>query len=456
MNLKVRFAVLFTLFVAVILSVSLASIYILYYNYRTEDFFRRVKREGINYYELVLNATTAEKDILRMIDLQSKNVLYDEQIVILDSAKNIKFQNTTNIKFNTNSGFFEKARQLNNEYRFIIDERECIVLYIPESKMYIYSSAYDKYGLGKVKNLRLILLVVLAGGLILTGFISFFYVKQMMKPLSQLALQMQLITDRNLEKRVLVKPNSDEFGLIASSFNDMLDRLEKAFDVQKSFVHHASHELRTPLATMLAQTESALSKEQNAQDYKRILASLKEDQQNLIELTNSLLLLSTYEKAAFETNWPKLRIDELLYDTIETVGFIYPAIAIEFEFVTLPQSEDYLMIPANDALLKSAIRNLVKNACQYTNDTKIKIKLDVTDSDIQLIIENRGTQLSVGETESLFVPFFRGQNANQTKGFGLGLSIVQRIIHLHKGNIVYEAVEADINRFTLTFGRYKK
>ncbi len=442
---------MFTLFVAVILSISLAIIYVLYFNYRKEDFFRRVKREGLNYYELVTKAKNSEKAVLRMIDLQSTNVLYNEEIFILDSTKKVRHKNSDAAQFRFDSSILNLARQNSNEYRFVFEDRECVVLFVPESNMYIVSSAYDKYGIGKVQNLRFILLSVLGGGLVLTGLMSFFYVKQMMKPLTELAFQMQLITDRNLERRVLVKPNSDEFGLIARNFNEMLDRLEKAFDMQKSFVHHASHELRTPLATMLSQTEAALSKQQTAEDYQRILVSLKEDQQDLIDLTNSLLLLSQYEKISLTNNWPKVRIDEVLYETIETVNKIYPDITIAFEFETIPEQDSHLMIAANESLLTSAIRNLVKNACQYTNDNKVCIRLNATAKAIILVIENKGQQLSDDEQERLFLPFFRGENARNKKGFGLGLSIVLRIINLHKGNVQYETALHDINRFTLTF-----
>ncbi|MFT2526190.1 histidine kinase dimerization/phospho-acceptor domain-containing protein, partial [Escherichia coli] len=73
-----------------------------------------------------------------------------------------------------------------------------------------------------------------------------------------------------------------------------------AFFFQKNFVQHASHELRTPLAVMLSQTESALHNQHTIEEYKKILESLREDQQQMIELTNSLLLISQYEKLDFQ------------------------------------------------------------------------------------------------------------------------------------------------------------
>ncbi|MFX8797645.1 histidine kinase dimerization/phospho-acceptor domain-containing protein, partial [Acinetobacter baumannii] len=84
----------------------------------------------------------------------------------------------------------------------------------------------------------------------------------------------------------------------------MLQRLNNAFEFQKNFVHYASHELRTPLAVMLSQTESALNKNLSPENFQKVLESLKEEQLNLIELTNSLLLLSQYEKLQFYFQLP--------------------------------------------------------------------------------------------------------------------------------------------------------
>ncbi len=82
----------------------------------------------------------------------------------------------------------------------------------------------------------------------------------------------------------------------------------RAFEIQRSFVHHASHELRTPLATMLAQTELALRKNLTVEEARKMLESLKEDQQEMVELTNSLLLLSQYEKTNTSPEWPVITV----------------------------------------------------------------------------------------------------------------------------------------------------
>jgi signal transduction histidine kinase len=267
----------------------------------------------------------------------------------------------------------------------------------------------------------------------------------------KLSEQINSISESNLTQRVRISRNNDELTLIARNFNEMLNRLEKAFTVQKSFVHHASHELRTPLASMLAQTELALREDRDTEGYKRVLESLKEDQQGLIDLTNSLLSLSQYEKIAAAGDWPPVRVDEILYETVEAARKMFKDINVNIGFREVPEDEDLLCVRANDALLKSAFLNLIKNAYRYSNDRKVAIFISANDDQVLITVENNGRQIPEEERSRLFIPFFRGQNAMGQKGFGLGLSIVNRIIHLHVGTVHYEAEGTDLNRFVVEF-----
>ncbi len=162
-----------------------------------------------------------------------------------------------------------------------------------------------------------ILIVVTMCGMLVHCYPAFFLVRQATRPITELSMQMQKISESNLQ-RLKVKTGrvNYEQRLVATQFNAMLDRLERAFELQRSFVHHASHELRTPLASMLAQTDLALRKEITLEEAKKVLSSLRDDQREMVELTNSLLLLSQYERTTLSPEWPVVRLDEMLYDTM--------------------------------------------------------------------------------------------------------------------------------------------
>jgi len=446
MNLKLRFALLFTSFVAVILIVSSIAIYVLYYNFRLQDFYSRVRNEGLTIYRIY--KTAASTDTAKGLTKQNKYALVSQSIVIFDSAHNILHKEPDTAYATLSKDFFEKTRS-KTEYYYRQNKRECVGIYIPDLKIYVFSSAYDRYGLRKLQNIKLILVGVLGSSMLLAALLSLLFVNQAFRPLKKLSDQMQRTNELSSAERVEEGKGNDEIKQIARSYNAMIERLKNAFDSQKSFVNHASHELRTPLASMLSQTEAAFNKNLDEAGYRKVLTSLKEDQQEMIELTNSLLLLSQYEKMTTSNDWSLIRIDEVLYDTIKAAKKIFPEALLTLEFLSIPEEEN-LMIKGNETLLRSAIRNLIKNAYFYSYDKSIFIFLKADNDKIEITVENSGKQVSKDEMEKLFIPFFRGMNSIEQKGHGLGLAIVKRIVDVHKGQITYTATGADVNSFTIS------
>jgi signal transduction histidine kinase len=454
MNLKLRFALLFTFFVALMLLISCITIYVLFFNNRQEDYYNRANKEAIDVYNIFTNIKQPDPAIAyRLIKEVHDKALFNEKLFILDSAGSVIFRFPDTMRVLPLSISLSKLRE-DKEYRFIDDNNsEHLALYLNDEKAYVFVSGFDRQGFIKLKNLKLILIFVFSGALILSALISFLFVKQAVKPLKDLASQMKQTNVQNLMERVDETNAKDEINEIAKNFNAMLERLSKAFEFQKNFVYHASHELRTPLATMLSQTESALNKQMSEVDYKKTLLSLKEEQQELIELTNSLLLISQFEDMGYVEDWPQLRIDEVIYETASSSKKMFPDMILNITFASLPEDDDDFVIRGNETLLKSAVSNLIKNAYTYSTDQTVNIILDSNGQAIFIHIDNTGTQLPADEKESIMVPFFRGGNALTTKGYGLGLSIVYRFIAIHKGTVTYTAISNDINRFTVTLNK---
>lgn len=450
MNLKLRFALLLTFFVAIILIISSTAIFILDSGYRREDFFQRLKKDGLEFHDIVAEVKTpSEAAIIMLKKALHSNTSYDAKLAVYDSLGQILNKLPDTIHQLMDNGMMRKIKNM-KEWRVENEKVQQVWLYIPETHYYVLSSGYDLPGLSKLNNLKIILASVCIGALLLTSVFSFAYVGEAVKPLTALSNQMIFISEQNLTEKVSEDGRYQEINEIARNFNEMLERLHKAFAVQKNFVQQASHELRTPMASMLAQTELALRKNLKEEEYREVLLSLKEDEQHLIELTNSLLLLSQCGQLDFQSNWPWLRIDELLYESISNMKKIYPDIAVMVFFVKQPESDQDCMVSGNDSLLKSVFANLLKNAYNYSFDKKINIGIDIHYHHVEVHFDNRGIHLMPEEAEKIMGPFFRGENAVMTKGFGLGLSIVQRILTVHHGTITYTALYDDTNRFTVS------
>ncbi|MDE3143630.1 MAG: HAMP domain-containing histidine kinase [Bacteroidota bacterium] len=453
MNLKLRFAVLFTFFVALVLIISSASIYILYFNYRESDSYNHLRSDGYMIYkEFVLDKSDNKKFLSSDLSSICNDFFSNETLSIHDSSYHVLYKDPDSLSVELNASFAQNIRNAPKfEYRYSVGIRECIALYIPENKVYVLVSGIDTNGLNKLRTLKFILGTVFIAGFVITLLFSFLFVHQAFKPLVRLGEQIKRTTELNLFERISVGKKNNEVNHIARNFNAMLERLNQAFESEKSFVHHASHELRTPLASMLAQTESALRKDLSKEEYKKLLESLKEDQSGLIDLTNSLLLLSQYEKIQSSDKWPLIRVDEVLYDTISNIKKMLQGIDIDLQFTNVPDDENGLMIKGNEALLKVAFSNLIKNAWQYSTNKKIVVTIDASAEFINIHFDNQGSTLTESEIEKLKVPFFRGSNSKDIKGFGLGLSIVDRIIMLHHGNFKYSLADKNTNRFTTSF-----
>ncbi|MBA4198318.1 MAG: hypothetical protein C0459_12270 [Chitinophaga sp.] len=456
MNFKLRFALVFTVFVGIILSISCVTIYLLYANYRENDFYERVKIEGSELYVFTNRFPDKRHAVaLKIIQGLRNNTLYDECIAILDSSGGLIDKLPDTMHYRNDKPFLSFIKE-KGEYRFQEASRQFVCSYIPDTKYYIISSGVDVIGFIKMENLKWILFFVFLGAVSTSAIFSFFFVKQAFKPLAELSKQMQKTTELNLNDRLPEKKSKDELYAITKFFNEMLDRLNNAFEIQRSFVHNASHELRTPLTTMLSQTEATLNKNINPEEFKQILNSLKEEQLSLIELTNSLLLLSQYEKLEAFTFLPLLRVDEVIFDAIATAKKIYPPAHISFSFKEYPTDEKQLLLPINDALLKAAFTNLIKNAVIYSFNKRVYINFENTGREIRINFENNGNLIPEEDIQHLMQPFFRSSNAVKIKGFGLGLSIAKRIINMHRGELTYNPSEPDVNRFCVVFNINKK
>ncbi|MBS1642437.1 MAG: HAMP domain-containing histidine kinase [Bacteroidetes bacterium] len=452
MKLKQRFALLFTLFVAIILFISCITIYILYRDYRTEDYYRRLHIEGQKLFDEYVDLRINHKqDLTEKLNAEHKNILNSEIIVICDTAQNIIFKKPDTLNFFINKTLLKNVAA-NNDYQFKDDNNyQHIGFYVSEVGVYVFVSAFDKIGLQRLQQMGYILIFVFIGGLFLTVVLSLFFVNQALKPLTELSLQMQKINASNLFEHLPEITVNDELQQITGSFNKMLNRLNNAFETQRSFVHNASHELRTPLTVMLSQTEAALNKNISPEEVKILLRSLKEDQLSLIELTNSLLLLSQYEKLPSFNSLPLIRIDEVIFEAIATTQKIYPSANISLSFKEHPANEKQLMLPISDALLKAAFINLIKNAVIYSFNKKVDINIENTGTQIIINIENNGQLIAQKDIQNLMQPFFRSDNAVKIKGFGLGLSIAKRIIDIHDGQLIYNPIEPNLNRFSVIF-----
>lgn len=216
----------------------------------------------------------------------------------------------------------------------------------------------------------------------------------------------------------------------------MLDRIETAFKMQKSFVSNASHELRTPLASITSQIEVVLMKDRPESEYKEVLSSLLEDARGLTNLSNNLLEIARSEQEIGTMQIQEVRLDELLIQTQLEFLTINPSLNIDIDIIDNTNDDNLdLAVTGNENLLKLIFVNLIDNACKFSDNKPVKVILDYRKDNVKLSFHDQGIGIAPEDIPNILEPFYRAANAQNKKGHGIGLSLISKIVNLHHGSI---------------------
>jgi signal transduction histidine kinase len=287
-------------------------------------------------------------------------------------------------------------------------------------------------------------------GVWLSVISSLFFSKFAIRPISKIIAKVKDINSLKLNSRLDEGFRKDEIEQLAVTFNQMLSDLEQVFKSQEEFVSNSSHELRTPLAIMIAENEYILSKGRSTEEFTNHLRGLQEDLRKLNTLLNGLLELAHLNRDNAISK-SLIRADELVFNAVESVKVKYPGRKI-FPKIEYSDNENELLIEGNSGLLEIALKNLIDNACKFSIKD-VEIKLSVSDQFLIVNILDQGIGIPPNEIDNIFKPFKRGTNVSYIGGFGIGLSIVSKVIELHGAEIKISSTYNKGTSVTLLFLR---
>jgi two-component system sensor histidine kinase ArlS len=451
MTLKNRISLLVSLLFTILFGLASTVIFVLYSNFRKEEFRDRLEIKALSNIKLLVNVKEVDDQLLKMIDQNSINKLYDEKTLVFDSHYKLIYSSIDDAKINWSIDDLKYLKKHKTFFKQQGDYEVYGVFYDTKDKdFYALISATDDYGKRKLLFLRYTLIVSYIFFTCICWVLTSFMVKKAMSPLIIFHQKIKNINENNLDTRIESKSTKNEIDLIANEFNFMMDRIEISYQKQKEFTAHASHELRTPLSRITSQIENTITDPATSDKGKSFLKTILSDVNQLTELINSLLILSKIDNKNHE-NYGVQRMDEILFSAIESLNKSYPDFVILFEMEENDNLDTALEIKGNKNLLEIAIGNVLKNACVYSDNQQAKVKISSENSHLIISISNTGNTLNENEQKNLFQPFMRGVNSKGTTGFGLGLRIVNRILILHKAEIKYSIPEENTNLFQLIF-----
>jgi signal transduction histidine kinase len=447
MNLKNKISLIFSLLFTFIYAISATIIYVSLADFREEEFESRLNEKAITSIKLLIDVEKMDKQLLKLIDQNSINKLYDEKILIFDANYKLIYSSIDDAKINWN---IEDLNFLKAHKSFFRKENHyeiCGVFYHTiGSDFYALISAKDNFGERKLEYLLYILIATYLLFTSLTWLFSYQIVKRLLSPIDAFHTKIKGINENNLDTRIKVKFKKDEIDLLANEFNQMLERINYSYKMQQEFTANASHELRTPLARMTAQLENKILKDKEAGIPNPFNENLLNDVNQLSALVDSLLILSKLERKTTQQN-EICRIDELIFDSSVILNKLFPDFKIDLEI----EEVDNLEVKGNKSLLSIAFINLFRNAYLYSDSKLAKVKITSEANILKITISNDGKTISKEEQSRLFEPFIRGKNVKDKSGLGLGLPIVLRILNHHRYKIEYSISPEGENQFTLYF-----
>jgi len=278
--------------------------------------------------------------------------------------------------------------------------------------------------------------------------------RRMLKPIDRVSTLAARISHTNLRERINYQGPEDEVKRLADTFDDMLGRLEAAFESQKQFIQDASHELRTPIAIAQTNIEVAeMEVKATVKDYKRLTEVLKMSLERMSRLNDNLLLLSESDQP--QMKMMSIDIGSLLEDIATESGARAKDAGVSLE---LEPVEDKMLVMGDALRLKQAIINLVDNAIKY-NRPGGTIKLSVRADDAQVVIQVQDSGIGISQADQgrIFDRFYRVDKSRSRAqgGSGLGLSIVKKIVEDHDGSIIVESEPDSGSTFTIVLPRHK-
>ena len=275
----------------------------------------------------------------------------------------------------------------------------------------------------KINTIRFLLI------LFFSGLVSLLLTWAITQPLKKLGWLSRKFADGELSTRVDQKllSRGDEIGDLARDFNQMAERISLNIESQQQLLYDVSHELRAPLARL--QAAAALIEQTPDNIPEKVLGRIDYECQRMDTLIQLILEYSKLESATVKVD--KIELINFLNNIIDNIQYEY-----QDHPITLLCDAASIPAMAFPELLHRALENILRNACKHTpSSTPIQIELRIDAEHIVITVRDHGPGVNQEDVSKLLTPFFRGGNTSQTEGSGLGLSIAQRAIHKHRGQL---------------------
>lgn len=422
---------------AAVFALCLSLVYVASERIRSNTFFHDLRSEAVTKAHLFLGGQV-DSEIMQSIYLNNRKFINEVEVAVYDTSFCILYHDAVQNDIIKEDSAMIQTIVTDGDMEFYVDGYQCIgMLYDYGGRKYVVTAAaYDGYGYDNLASLLNALIVLFVVGLSLLFVSGYYLSRAALKPIRDIVAEAENITATSISRRLPVKNEKDELGELATTFNDLLSRLEESFNSQKMFVSNVSHELRTPLAALMAELGITLQKERTPQQYRDALDNVMNDARRMNSLIDGLLNLAKADYGKEQISMQEIRLDELLLDVRECILRAHPEYKIELVFDEQETDDDrFVTVYGNSYLLSIAFSNLIENNCKYSPDRTSFVQISFWNKWTVVRMSDNGAGLSEDERQNMFKLFYRGKQEHIAAGHGIGMALARKIINLHQGKI---------------------
>ncbi|MDX5421896.1 MAG: HAMP domain-containing histidine kinase [Hymenobacteraceae bacterium] len=431
MTFRTRLTITFTALVAAIIMVLSLFIYFFSERYTRNEFLTRLRERAYVTAQVYLEEDELSRRSFEKVRNQFLQKLPEEVVYIYTKDREPAFRLDT-VTLNTTDYIFDYMDE-HQTIDFKVNGRQWVGLSYSDNQgeFYILISAVDRYGQSKLRNLQRVLIICFLCSVVSVYVVGRFLSRLVLRPIADIVQQVNKIRASNLHLRLQQPGDKDEVAELSRTFNQMLDRLETSFDMQKNFISNASHELRNPLTAISGEIEVALLRQRSPEEYIASLETLQKETNRLEKLTSDLLNLAQTGFDEAEVRQEEVRLDELAMDCVAELR----QSPVRLEMEEMPDNPQALTIRGSYSLLRIALQNVLENALKFSDHQEVLLKLHFRGSELELQVQDKGIGIPAVDLPHIFQPFYRASNARGRSGTGIGLSLTEKIVKLHGGTL---------------------
>ncbi|MEK6374021.1 MAG: ATP-binding protein [Acidobacteriota bacterium] len=290
------------------------------------------------------------------------------------------------------------------------------------------------------------LIAAAAGGYLLA--------RKSLAPVTSMSAKARQISAETLDERIAVGNERDELGFLATTLNDLLERLQRSFESQRRFMADASHELRTPVAIIQGEADVTLSRADRSQaEYRESIGIMQNAARKLTRIVQNLFLLARTDAGNYPIQKTRFYIDEVIGQSGRAMRSVAQARQIE---LTCETTSDAVIV-ADEDLIHRMLFNLIDNALKFTPvGGSVGIRSERSGDMVTIRISDRGAGVRLEDQPHIFERFYRADRVRRRDsagaamgGAGLGLPIARWIAEAHGGTLTLERSDSSGSSFVI-------